>query len=133
MGNYKFDEILNGVVSKAKCVTKNVADKANETVESAKISFAISSTEGKISECKEQIGDIIFREYLKKKDFEGEIGDICRKIENLLDDIEVMKDKQAEIKNHRICRACGKVNDDKNTYCAECGAKLKDNQDEEEF
>lgn len=130
MGNYGLDDILSGVLSGAKRVTKNVADKANETVETAKISFAISNTEAKISDCKAQIGDIIFREYLKKRDFEGEIGDICRKIENLLDDIDVMRDKQAEIKKNKRCKACGKINDDKNTFCAECGEKLYDGEEE---
>ena len=130
MGNYRIDDILSGVLSGAKRVTNNVAKKANETVETAKISFAISNTEDKIADCKVQIGDIIFREYLKQKDFEGEIGDLCRKIDNLLDDIEVMRDKQAEIKKGKRCKACGEVNDDKNTFCAECGEKL-DNGEEE--
>lgn len=130
MGN-RIDEILNGMVSQAKRVTQNVADKASDTVESAKISFAINNTETKISECKEQIGDIIFCEYLKKKDFEGEIGEICHRIENLLDDIEVMKEKQAEIKNCKRCKVCGKVNNDKNSYCAGCGTKLNEDDNEE--
>ena len=132
MGNLKIDELVTEIVAQAKKVTKTVTGKANEAVESAKISFAISNTEQKISECKEKIGDILYREYLKKKDFEGELGELCRKIENLEDDIEVMRDKQAEVKNSRRCKYCVKVNDDKNSFCAECGEKLYEDETEEE-
>ena len=131
MADFRFDKLLNGVYSKAKHITKCVTVKAGETVEAAKLKFAIGETEDKISECKKKIGDIIYKEYLKTKDFEGELGEYCRKIENLQDDIEVMKDKMAEVKNSKRCSVCGALNNEKNTFCAECGEKL-DKQGEED-
>ncbi len=126
MGDFKFDKLVDGVLSSAKHITKKVTVKANEAVENAKITFAISETERKISECKEKIGDIIYKEYMKTKDFEGELGEYCRMIENLCDDIEVMKDKKAEVKNSKRCKRCGNLNDDRNSFCSECGEDLTD-------
>ncbi len=124
MGDFKFDRLVNTFYSRAKHITKKVTVKASETVESTKIRFAISETEDRVSECKRKIGDVIYREYLKTRDFEGELGELCRMIENLNDDIEVMKDKLAEVKSSRRCPKCGKLNDDRNTFCADCGARL---------
>lgn len=124
MGDFKFEKIIDNVLVSAKHITKKVTVKANEAVENAKITFAISETERKISECKEKIGDIIYKEYMKTKDFEGELGEYCRMIENLYDDIEVMKDKKAEVKSSIRCKRCGNLNDDRNSFCSECGEDL---------
>lgn len=132
MGDFKFENIVDSVVTRAKHITKKVTVKANEAVENAKITFAISETERKISECKEKIGDIIYKEYMKTKDFEGELGEYCRMIENLCDDIEVMKDKKAEVKNSRRCKRCGNLNDDRNSFCSECGEELVFGEDDNE-
>lgn len=132
MGDFKFENLVDNVLSGAKRITKKVTVKANEAVENAKITFAISETERKISECKEKIGDIIYREYMKTKDFEGELGEYCRMIENLCDDIEVMKDKKAEVKCSVRCKRCGNLNDDRNSFCSECGEELACNVKGEE-
>lgn len=132
MGEFRFEKILDDVLSGAKSITKKVTVKANEAVEGAKITFAISETERKISECKEKIGDIIYNEYMKTKDFEGELGECCRMIENLYDDIEVMKDRKAEVKNSVRCKRCGNLNYDRNSFCSECGEALEVEVSEDE-
>ena len=124
MGDFKFDRFVNSVCSHAKFITKKVTVKAGETVECTKLKFAIGGAEEKIAECKKKIGDMIYKEYLKAKDFEGELAELCRMIDNLNDDVLVMKDKLAEVKSSRRCPKCGKLNDDRNTFCADCGARL---------
>ena len=124
MSKSGFESMIDSLVSKTKFVTEKMSSKANVAVESAKISFAISETEKKISELKEKIGDIIYNGYKDNKELDGALGDYCKMIENLLDDVEAMREKQAEVKSAVRCSHCGKLNDDKNTFCAECGEKL---------
>ena len=124
MSKSGFESIIDSVLSKTKFFTKKVSSKANVAVESAKISFAISETENKISELKEKIGDIIYNDYKENKELDGNLGEYCRMIENLSDDVEAMREKQAEVKSSVRCSHCGKLNDDRNTFCADCGEKL---------
>lgn len=124
MGEFKIDKLVDSFCLQAKHITKKMTVKANETVECTKLKFAIGEAEEKIAECKKKIGDMIYREYLKTKDFEGELAELCKMIDNLNDDVLVMKDKLAEVKSSRRCPKCGKLNDDRNTFCADCGTKL---------
>lgn len=130
MKNFNLDEIFGKFSGKAKSITKNVASKANDTVESAKISWAISEAEKKIEDLKMNIGDIIYNEYLKSKDFEGVLGELCEKIDNLNEEIEIMQDKKAEIKNEKRCEVCGAFNKLNGVYCSACGEKLGDEGEE---
>lgn len=124
MSKSEFEAIVDTVISKTKYVTKKVSSKANVAIENAKISFAINDTEKKISELKEKIGDIIFNEYKEGKELDEGLSEYCRMLENLSDDICVMHKKQAELKHSVLCSSCGKLNDDKNAFCAFCGEKL---------
>ena len=103
MGDFKIDKLVDSFCLQAKHITKKMTVKANETVECTKLKFAIGEAEEKIAECKKKIGDMIYKEYLKAKDFEGEL---------------------AEVKSSIRCPKCGKLNDDRNTFCADCGTKL---------
>lgn len=126
MKDFNFDSIFEKFSGGAKKITQNVASRANETVESAKISWAIGEAEKKIADCKMHIGDIIYNEYLKSKDFEGVIGEMCEKIDNLNEEIEAMQDKKAEIKSEKRCASCGAFNKQNGVFCSVCGEKLGD-------
>ena len=130
MKNLNLDELFSKFGETARSVTKNVVVKANDTVESAKISWAISEAEKKIEKLKLSIGDVIYDEYLKSKDFAGVIGELCDKIDNLNDEIETMLDKKAEVKNEKRCDVCGAFNKINGVFCSVCGEKLGNEGDE---
>lgn len=128
MSEISFDDMFDALKNNTKRISKKIVNKANETVETAKIKYAISETEEKINDYKALIGGIIYNEYLKSKDFEGQIGEYCKAIENFYDDIEIMEKKMAEIKSSVRCANCGAFNSADKNFCATCGDKLNNEE-----
>lgn len=124
MSKSSFEDVFDNVVSGTKLIAKKVSSKASAAAENAKLSFALGETQKKLSEIKEKIGDIIYSEYKNGAVPDGVLEEYCKMLANLESDADNIRQKQAELKKSVLCPHCGKLNDDKNTFCAECGERL---------
>lgn len=124
MSKSSLEDVFDNVVSGTKFIAKKISSKAGAAAENAKLSFALGETQKKLSEIKEKIGDIIYSEYKNGTLPDGVLEEYCKMLANLEGDAENIRRRQAELKKSVPCPHCGKLNDDKNTFCAECGERL---------
>lgn len=123
-----FEKIKSGANTfkkSAKKVTKQVVRKTNDAVSQTKINFAINETENKITEIYEDMGRNIYREYLKDGDIAESMLESCEKIDGLFEEIDLLKEKIAELKKSVKCPCCGDYNKNEASYCSKCGMELK--------
>jgi ribosomal protein L40E len=97
--------------------------KANDALEIAKINTSIKSEEDKIQKVQCEIGKIIFEKFEKGEPVDSEVLESCSKINEIRNNIEVLKQKIILIKNVKICHNCKAEVALNATFCNKCGAK----------
>ena len=134
-----FDKIKDGATKTkdaAGKLAKEVAKRTSNAISSTKLSYSINGAQNKIEDIYSQIGKTIYDKYL-----EGESDDRFteefEKIDALMQDIESLQNKKAELKNSIRCIECETLNSKDAEFCSQCGAKLQniqtssDDEDEE--
>ena len=111
----------DGAEKFAKVAVKKTTDVVSQT----KLNYAISEIEDKIKKIKIELGQSLYDEYKNGAAFEGEILEHCETIDKLNEEMDVLKEKIAELKNAVICPSCGEYNGSGNVFCSKCGEKLK--------
>lgn len=129
MMNDIFDKIRDGAMrakDEAQKLTKVAVQKTGNAVSKAKLTYAVSETESKINAMFTDLGEILYKEYKRGAEFPDEIGQICRQIERLYEEIDTVREQIAKITNAVICPACSEYNQEDSMFCAKCGKKLKE-------
>ncbi len=136
----KLDDIIDAVrfgtkkaVSGAGEFAKTMAKKTNGLIDRAKLSYAIDETEEKIGELAKEIGMLIYDQSKNAGEMPEDIGERCRKMELLYDELAILKKKIAEGREEKICPECGTANNITAQFCQQCGSRFdKDEQAENE-
>ncbi len=132
--NDVFDKIRDGALKakdEAGKLTKVAVKKTSNVVSKAKLTYAVSETEGKIDQLFAELGRILYNEYKNGAEFPENISQICQQAEKLYEEIDATKDQIAKIKNAVVCPACGEYNHEENVFCSKCGKRLKGQPAEE--
>ena len=134
------DEILDKIkdgASKAKDgaskIAKEVAKRTSNAIALTKLSFAANETQSKIKDVYTEIGKSLYSKHLDGEDY-AEFKDELNQIDKLIEELDTLNDKIAELKNSLKCSECGTLNPITSDYCSKCGAKLpKDVEDCEDI
>ena len=131
-----FDKIKGGA-TKAKDgaarIAKEVAKRTSNVITHTKLSFAVNETQSKIKDIYSEIGKTLYAKYLDGADCGDDFADSFDQLDKLLDEIEALNSKIAELKNSLKCPECGVYNPNESDYCSKCGARLiKETEAEEE-
>lgn len=121
-------------------IAKNIGGKANEVVESTKLSVKISGEKDKVLENQRKIGEYYYQKLVGTPGVDADVKEYFDAITQSQADIaeyEKQKDEEAqknagsifdtgaeEAPKEIICPNCGAKNDPQNQYCYNCGAKL---------
>lgn len=128
-----FDKIKDGA-SKAKDVAEKMAKKAakhtSNAITSTKLSYSINEAKGHITDIYAEIGKTVYEKYLNGGAVDSEFTSEFEKISTLMNDIEELQAKKAELKNMVHCDNCDTINPSSSEYCSKCGAKLNSCDDE---
>ena len=107
----------------AERLAKEVAKRTSNAITSTKLSYAINDANNKIKDIYAEIGKTMYEKYLDNGE-ESDFASEFEKISVLMQDIEILETKKAELKNVLRCAECSTLNPTTSEYCAKCGAKL---------
>lgn len=109
-------------------LAKEVAKRTSNAITSTKLSYAINDANNKIKDIYAEIGKTMYEKYLDDGN-EADFASEFEKISVLIQDIEILETKKAELKNVLRCSECATLNPTTSEYCAKCGAKLAEYTD----
>ncbi|MCH5211899.1 MAG: zinc ribbon domain-containing protein [Oscillospiraceae bacterium] len=122
-----FDKIKDGA-TKAKDgaakIAREVAKRTSNAITHTKLAFAVNETQNKIKDVYGEIGKTLYAKYLDGEDFGEEFSDSFDQLDKLMDEVEALNAKIAELKNSLKCPECGAYNPNESDYCSKCGAHL---------
>lgn len=122
------NEYVNGYVESAKEVltsaAKKVVEKSSVIYSTTKLTYEISKLRDEINKCYKEMGEMFYANY-KGKETSGEDAEaLCRKIDDLKEDIDKISAEIAYIKGNAVCDNCGAEVTKESSYCAKCGREL---------
>lgn len=130
-----FDKIKDGA-SKAKDgaarIAKEVAKRTSNVIAHTKLTFAVNEAQSKIKDIYGEIGKTLYTKHLDGIDCGEDFTDSFAQLDNLMDEVEALTAKIAELKNSLKCPECGAYNSSESDYCSKCGAHLVKEETEEE-
>ncbi len=130
-----FDKIKDSA-SKAKDgaskIAKEVAKRTSNAITQTKLAFSVNEAQNKIKDIYAEIGKSLYAKHIDGNDY-TEFSDELLQIDKLMEEIEILNDKIAELKNSLKCQECGALNPNSSDYCSKCGSQLpKADEDFEE-
>lgn len=119
-------DILNNLSKIAKSVGDSaviVAKKSGEVVEITKLNASIQAENDKIKIIYEEIGEEIYAKYkLGETKIEDMVGK-CEEIDQISEELNSINQRILEIKDMKLCPACGDKIDYSVLFCPMCGEK----------
>ncbi len=122
--------LFDDLKSKVTEMSKSAMQKSNEIVEVTKINLAIGDAQSEIDKVLKDVGEIIYGAYQEGANFGEEIESKCIKVDEIIENINGMKEKLAELKKVKICPNCEGENEPNATFCSKCGNKMDTDVDE---
>lgn len=119
---------MNEYVEKAKKIltatSHKVLRKSSKIYSTTKLSLQVSNLKAEIDENYKKIGEIFYASY-KGDSASGEEAElICKKIEELKEEIDTISAQISEIKDVDVCKNCGAEVSKDSAYCAKCGEEI---------
>lgn len=116
-----FLENLGKTISGA---AQTAAKKSGEMVEITKINMAIGSEEDKIEKLQLQMGKKVYDNFVAGTAVSlDDFKDACNEIVERYNTIKDLKTKIMDVKNIKLCQACGTELEKEVQFCNKCGAK----------
>ena len=103
-----------------------VTDRAQNVVEISKLNTQISNIERELDLYFHKMGEVFYEAY-RKKDMaaaEKEMLELAKTCDLLTEERDEIRMKIAELKNERLCGACGRNVAEDALFCQYCGHKL---------
>lgn len=125
MGNF-WDDFKDG----AGKIAKKAIDKTTNAVDITKLNLAKNDTEGKINKLYVNAGKKIYDKYKDGVAVDDDIAEVFVEIDKFKAELSEIYEQLAAIKNVAICSNCGAQNDKKNAFCAKCGSKMGDAEED---
>ncbi len=123
-----FDKIKEHAIKakdEATKITKHMVGKTSDVINKTKTSIAISEAESKIKDLYASIGKKVYEDYAKCGETEEVYSEACNKIDLLLEEVNELREKIAQMQDTKICD-CGEYSKKDSMYCAKCGRKFYD-------
>lgn len=107
-----------------------VTDRAQNAVEIGRLNTQISNIERELGLYFQRMGEVFFDGYRSKdmSQAEKEMLELAKTCDLLVEERDEIRVKIAELKNEKLCGACGKAVTDDAVYCQYCGHKLTRNK-----
>lgn len=119
---------MNEYVENAKKIVASTAQKvikkSGDIYSTTKLSLQISKLKGEIDDCYKKIGKMFYASYSGDSTSGDEAELLCKKIDELKEDIEVISAQISEIKDVAVCKNCGAEVKKDSPYCAKCGEEI---------
>lgn len=131
-----FDKLKDGA-SKAKDsaekIAKKVAQRTSNVINQTKLTFAVNEVQNKIKDAYSEIGKMMYERHLDGIETDELFSELLEQIDKLMDEVSMLNDKIAELKNSLKCPECGSYNSVESEYCSKCGAQLQAEEEAEEI
>ncbi|WP_018749793.1 zinc ribbon domain-containing protein [Paenibacillus sanguinis] len=103
-----------------------VTDRAQNVVEIGKLNTQISNIERELGLYFQKMGEVFYEAYRKKdmSEADKEMLDLAKTCDLLTEERDEIRMKVAELKNERLCGACGRSVAEDALFCQYCGHKL---------
>ena len=121
------EKLKNGAIrvrDEAGKIAETAVSKTKEVVDKTKCNYAISGIEKKIDVIMISLGEVLYSEYKDGAVFDDEIVDKCRQIDDLIEEINAVKSKMAEMGDVISCANCGEIVPSESAFCPKCGNKI---------
>ncbi len=120
----KIKKVAIQVKDEGERFTKEAVDKTKKVIDKTKYNFTVSSIESRCKDNLAELGKILYEEYQNGTEFDGDVLEICQKIDELNKEIEEIKGKIADINDGTVCPDCGAIIDADASFCKKCGNKI---------
>jgi len=118
-------DFINIVREKTALLAKSAVKTSNAVVETVKSGFAIVDKEAEVSKTLRLLGTLVYEAYKNGTEVDADaVAEKCAALDECYSEIENLKEKVDDLKNLKVCSACGaKVKADYH-HCPECGNKM---------
>lgn len=121
--------VLDNFTKKVTDTAKAAAKKSGSVVEVTRLNMNINTEEEKVRKIYSDMGKQLYEDYTEGKSVGDKIQEYCIKIDEIISNIDEMREKILELRNIKACPNCGMELDIEMEYCYKCGRK----QDEVEM
>lgn len=116
-----WDEMVDGLGKKITQKAKELSGQAETVYEIQKLRNKISNANRAMNKAKADLGNIIYKQYVKGMEISDNQKILCEKIDTYMQQIHACEEAIAEIKGMKVCPSCEqKINADA-SFCPNCG------------
>ena len=113
------------VREKAAALAHGAVKTSGAVVETVKSNLAIADKEAETTKIFRQLGALVYEAYKAGNDVDPDaVAEKCAALDDCYSEIEALKEKVNDIKNTKICPACGAKVKAEFKFCPVCGAKM---------
>lgn len=129
------NESVKNILEKVKETTKSAGNAAGKSLEAAgkkagevweitRLNVQINDIVCRIEREQQKIGAMVYSSHIDPETDNSEIDDILVGIDEMYNQIDMLKAKIAEIKQLAVCKKCGKTVNKQDEYCKYCGGNI---------
>ena len=118
--NYDFSKISGYIKDGASKAKKKSVD----IIEISKLNIEINSLNKSIKGIYEEMGEGLYKKFLKDKEIDDSFMDYCKEVQSLNKKMESLRKKILKAKDMCPCKFCGETIAKSASYCPSCGKKL---------
>ena len=115
--------VLDNITRKVTDTAKAAAKKSGSVVEVTRLNMNIGAEEEKVRKIYNEMGKQLYEDYTERKIVGETLLEHCEKIDEIIRNIDEMREKILELKNVKACPNCGMELDVDMDYCYKCGRK----------
>jgi ribosomal protein S27AE len=115
--------VLDNITKKVTDTAKAAAKLSGSVVEVTRLNMSINAEEEKVRKIYTEMGKQVYEDYNEGKLVGEKLLEKCVKIDEIIANIDAMKEKILELKNVKACPNCGLVLAIDMEYCYKCGKK----------
>lgn len=115
--------VLDNITRRVTGTAKAAAKMSGSVVEVTRLNMNIGAEEEKVRKVYSDIGKQLYEDYTEGKIVGEKLLEYCVKIDEIIGNIDEMREKILELRNVKACPNCGMELDVEMTYCYKCGRK----------
>lgn len=120
--------VLDNITKRVTDTAKAAAKKSGSVVEVTKLNMNINAEEEKVRKIYSDIGKQLYEDYTEGKIVGEKLLDYCTRIDEIIGNIDEMREKILELRNVKACPNCGMELDIEMVYCYKCGRRQEETE-----
>ncbi len=124
--------VLDNITKRVTDTAKAAAKISGSVVEVTRLNMSINTEEDKVRKIYTEMGRQLYEDYNEGKLVSEKLLEKCVKIDEIIANVDEMKEKILELKNVKACPNCGMVLAIDMEYCYKCGRKQEEQEQEPE-